>query len=122
MIDGIVARKLNVSSDFGSKLDTVADFIFMIVCVIKILPMIKLSIFIWIWIIIITIIKINDIILVFIYKKKFVDFHTILNKITGLLLFILPLTLQYIESTYSFIFIGVVATIAAIQENFYVII
>ena len=32
MIDGTVARKTNTVSEFGSRLDTVADFIFVMVC------------------------------------------------------------------------------------------
>ena len=33
-IEGTVARKIGTVSDFGSKLDTIADFIFVIVCLI----------------------------------------------------------------------------------------
>lgn len=32
MIDGIVARKTNSVSEFGSQLDTAADFILIVVC------------------------------------------------------------------------------------------
>ena len=39
MIDGTIARKTNAVSEFGSKLDTVADFVFVVVCLIKLLPM-----------------------------------------------------------------------------------
>ncbi|MGX8773452.1 MAG: CDP-alcohol phosphatidyltransferase family protein, partial [Bacillota bacterium] len=38
MIDGIVARKTGTASDFGSKLDTVADIVLVAVCLIKLLP------------------------------------------------------------------------------------
>ena len=37
MIDGTVARKTGTVSDFGSKLDTVADFILVMVCLIKLM-------------------------------------------------------------------------------------
>ena len=63
MIDGTIARKLNTVSRFSSKLDTVADFIFMAVCSIKLLPTMNLPILLWIWIVVITIIKICNIIL-----------------------------------------------------------
>ena len=121
MIDGTIARKLNAVSIFGSKLDTVSDFVFMAVCVVKLLPIINLSIFLWIWIAIIAIIKVCNIVLGLVLRKKFVDLHTILNKTTGLLLFLLPLTLQFIEQTYSFMFVCILATIAAIQECCYII-
>ena len=121
MIDGTIARKLNAVSIFSSKLDTVSDFVFMAVCVVKLLPIINLSIFLWIWIAIIAIIKVCNIVLGLVLRKKFVDLHTILNKTTGLLLFVLPLTLQFIEQTHSFIAVCIVATIAAIQECFYIV-
>ena len=34
MIDGTIARKTNAVTEFGSKLDTVADFVFVAVCLI----------------------------------------------------------------------------------------
>ena len=121
MIDGMIAKKLNAVSEFGSKLDTIADFIFMLICSIKILPIINISIFLWIWIVIIAILKIKNIILGFIYTKKIVDYHTILNKVTGLLLFLLPLTFEFIKLVYSLMFVCIVATIAVIQECYYII-
>ena len=53
--------------------------------------------------------------------KKFIDLHTILNKVTGLLLFFLPLTFHFIELTYSFVVVCTIANIAAIQESYYII-
>lgn len=49
MIDGTVARKTNTVSEFGSRLDTVADFIFMVVCLIKLLPILDVPVWLWIW-------------------------------------------------------------------------
>ena len=121
MIDGAIARKTNAVSSFGSKLDTAADFIFMAVCAVKVLPIIYLPVLLWIWIAVIAIIKFANIVFGFIRIKKLVDYHTVLNKITGLLLFLLPLTLQYIEPTYSFAIVCIMATIAAIQECYYTI-
>ena len=121
MIDGTIARNCNAVSGFGSKLDTVADFIFMAICSIKLLPILKLSLFLWIWIAVIAMIKMCNMILGFIYKKRLVDVHTILNKITGLLLFLLPLTLPFIVPTYSFSVVCTIASIAAIEEGYYTI-
>ena len=121
MIDGTIARKLNAVSGLGSKLDAISDFIFMVVCVVKLLPIVSLSIFLWIWIAIITIIKICNIVLGFVLRKKLLVLHTILNKTTGFFLFVLPLTLQFIVPRYSFTIVCIVATIAAIQEGHYII-
>ena len=119
MIDGTVARKTGADSNFGAKLDTVSDFVFMAVCVVKLLPNINISVWLWIWIAIIAIVKVINIVMGFIRRKKLVALHTFLNKITGLLLFLLPLTLQFIVPTYSFAVVCTIATIAAIQEGYY---
>ena len=54
----------------------------------------------------------------FIVQKKFVAEHTVMNKVTGLLLFILPLTLSVIELKYSAVAVCVVETFSAIQEGY----
>ena len=121
MIDGTIARKTNAVSEFGAKLDTVADAVFMAVCAVKLLPMIYLPIWVWIWIAVIAIIKSANIVMGFFRRKKLVAYHTVLNKITGLTLFLLPFKLQFIEPTYSFAVVCSVATIAAVQEGYYTI-
>ena len=120
MVDGTIARKTNAVSEFGARLDTASDFVFFAVSLIKLFPVIHIPRWIWVWIVIITIIKICNIILGFIYKKKLISLHTVMNKITGLLLFILPLTLEFIEIKYCLIAVCIVATISAIQEGYYV--
>ena len=42
MIDGTVAGKTFSVSEFGSNLDTVADFMFLVACLIKLLPAINI--------------------------------------------------------------------------------
>ena len=121
MIDGTVARKTGAVSNFGAKLDTASDFVFMAVCVVKLLPMINIPVWLWISIAVIAIIKVTNVVLGFVRRKKLVVLHTVLNKITGLLLFLLPLTLQFIVPTYSFAVVCTIATIAAIQEGYYII-
>ncbi len=120
MVDGTIARKTNAVSEFGEKFDTASDFIFFAVALIKLLPVIHIPKWIWVWIVVIAIIKIFSVILGFIYKKKLISMHTVMNKITGLLLFLLPLTLQFVEIKYSLIAVCMVATISAIQEWYYI--
>ena len=119
MIDGTIARKTNSTSNFGSRFDTVADFVFVAVSLIKILPAIQLPKFLWIWLSVIAIIKFSNIMMGIIYKKKLISLHTIMNKITGILLFLLPLTLHFIELKYSSVVVCSIATFSAIQEGYY---
>ena len=121
MIDGTIARKTNAVTEFGSKLDTVADFVFVVVCLIKLLPLVYISAWLWIWIAVIAVIKATNVVWGFVCRKKLVDYHSVFNKATGLLLFLLPFTLQSVEPTYSFAVVCIIATIAAIQEFCYII-
>lgn len=116
MIDGTIARKTDTVSEFGSKLDTIADSLFFAVCIIKLLPVMRLSFRILAWISVIAVLKIISIILYLIYNITFDQIHNVLNKITGLMLFIFPMTLPFIDLRYSSIVICITATAAAIQE------
>ena len=120
MIDGTIARKTKSSSKLGTKFDTAADLIFLAVSLIKILPWISIPGWLWIWGILITIIKIANILWGYIYQKQFIALHTMMNKITGFLLFLLPLTLSFMELKYSSAAVCTIATFAAIQESVYI--
>ena len=121
MVDGTIARKTNSTSKFGSQLDTVADFVFVAVSLFKLLPAISVPQWLWIWGGVIAVIKISNIILGYLFEKQFISFHTIMNKITGLLLFLWPLTISLAELECIAIAECSVATLSAIQEGFYVI-
>ena len=120
MADGIIARKTNSVSEFGSRFDSIADLVFVVVCLIKILPVMDIPIWLCVWTAVIFIFKIINIISGYVMQKKFVAFHTIMNKVTGLLLFVLPLTLVVCPLIYTGIPICLVATFAAIQEGHFI--
>lgn len=122
MIDGTIARKTNSASQFGSGLDTIADLVFVVAAMIKLLPVVHLPGWLWIWGGVIAIMKLANIVWGFVRSKKLVACHSVFNKITGLICFLLPLTLQIVESTHSFAAVCVIATIAAIQESCYIMI
>ena len=119
MIDGTVARKAKCASEFGARLDTVSDFVFMIVALIRFVPRLRISVWLWIWIGVIAMMKLGNVALGFVRTKKFISPHTILNKVTGLLLFLLPVTISFIELTYTLPFVCTVATVTAIHEVYY---
>ena len=121
MIDGTIARKTNSTSKSGSQLDTIADLIFAAVSFFKLLPAIYIPGWLWIRGGVIAVIKISNIIWGYVSKKQFISLHTIMNKITGLLLFILPLTISFVELKSAAIAVCSFATFSAIQEGVYVI-
>ena len=122
MVDGTIARKTNSTSKFGSQLDTIADLIFVVVSLFKLLPAIHITQWLWIWGGVIAVIKIGNIIWGYVSKKQFISPHTIMNKATGLLLFLLPLTIFFVELKYTAIGVCSIASFSAIQEGIYIIV
>ena len=118
MIDGTIARKTNTANEFGSRLDTIADIVFVAACMIKLLPVLTIPTWLCVWIGVIAIIKVFNIISGYIVQKKLVAKHTIMNKVTGAVLFILPLTLSVVDLKYSGGFSCTIALLAAVQEGY----
>lgn len=119
MIDGYIARKTGSVSEFGSKLDSIADLLFVSVSFIQLFPVLQITRWLWIWIIAIALLRFSNLVYGYVYKGKFILLHTTLNKTTGILLFLLPLTLTFIEVKHSAIFICLLATCSALQESHY---
>ena len=116
MIDGTVARRTNNASEFGARLDTVSDFVFMTVALIKFLPHLPIPAWLWIWIGVIAMIKLGNAAWGFVRTKKLAFLHTALNKIAGLLLFLLPVTTSFVDLAYTLPIACAVATVASIHE------
>ena len=120
MLDGFVARKTDTVSKLGARLDTMADFVFVVVCLIKLLPVLHITVWLYVWIGIIALIKVVNIISGFVVQKRFVAVHSVMNKATGALLFLLPLTIPAVPLNYAAIVVCAAATSAAIQEGHFI--
>ena len=121
MIDGTVARMTDSASRFGEKLDTAADIVFVAAALIKFLPRLPIPLWLWIWGGGIAAIRISNILLGYVFRKQFTALHTLPNKVTGLLLFLLPLTVPIVDFRYSSMAVCAVATVSAIQEGLYIV-
>ena len=120
MADGWIARKTNTASAFGAKLDTIADFVFTVICLVKLLPIMDIPTWLYVWIGVIAVIKVINIVSGYVVQKQFVAIHSLMNKVTGVFLFVLPLTLSFIDLRYSAMVVCLVATFAAIQEGHFI--
>jgi CDP-diacylglycerol--glycerol-3-phosphate 3-phosphatidyltransferase len=118
MVDGAVARKTWTASELGSKLDTIADIVFTVVCLKKLLPVLDVPVWLYIWTAVISMIKLSNIAIGYIRQKEFISVHSVINKVTGGLLFIFPLTLAFVDLKYSAAVVCVIATIAAVYEGY----
>lgn len=119
MVDGAVARKTGSVSRFGAGLDAAADTVFAAASLIRILPVLQVPNWVWIWMGVIVLIKISNLAVGLICRKRWFSLHTAMNKITGLLLFLLPLSLRFIPLRYSAAVVCLAATCAAVQEGYY---
>ena len=117
MIDGTVARMTGSASRFGEKLDTAADIVFVAVALIRFLPQLPIPLWLWIWGGGIAVIRIGNILLGYAFRRELPALHTMLNKVTGFLLFLLPLTVPIVDFRYSSMAVCALATVSAVQES-----
>ncbi len=117
IVDGLVARKTNTATTFGAKLDTLADIVFAAALLIKLLPILELPLWMIGWVGVIALIKVVNIVIGFVRRHTLTAVHSVINKVTGALVFMLPFTLTIINIRYTVPLICLVATVAAIMES-----
>lgn len=95
VLDGWAARKLKVSSEFGARLDSIADLVFYTVMGVKILPILieRLPANLWFVVGVILILRLCSYVFAAWKYKRFASLHTYLNKITGAGVFLIPYTI-----------------------------
>ena len=116
MADGAVARMTKSQSAFDAKLDTVSDFVFVAVSLAKFLPLFHFPAWLLVWIGAVSIIKVTNVAIEFISHKRLLSAHTVMNKLTGLCLFLLPVALRFTKLKYSSVIVCALATVAAVVE------
>lgn len=116
IIDGFIARKTGTTSRLGEKIDSISDMAMVGVLLVILYPVINPKIEIIAWIILITIIRFTSIIVAFTKYKTFVSLHTYGNKITGLILFVTPIFLLFINVNALLPIVCIIASLSAIEE------
>ena len=117
MFDGYVARRTGAESDFGAKLDSIADLVLVIVCLVKILPAVAVPTWLWIWVAAIALVKAANAISGFVIEKRLVMPHTTANKVAGLAVFLVPFAIPSFGITAPGALACTAATYAAVQEG-----
>lgn len=92
ILDGWLARKTGTESDFGAKLDSIADLLFCIVMLIRLFPVMweALPVRIWYAVAGIFLVRLAAYFIAAIKYRRFASLHTKLNKLTGGAIFLLP--------------------------------
>jgi len=116
ILDGFVARSMKQESEFGAKLDSIADIIFISSVTIVLIPIIKIPYWVWICIVVVIFIRILSYL---VGLKKFYTFtslHTYGNKLTGLLLFITPIFYVIFNFNITTIILSISAILSSVEE------
>lgn len=116
ILDGWITRKMNWTSRFGTLLDSLADLLFFIVVVLKIILTIKLPTFLLWGALVIVLIRCITYLIGCFRFHQFASLHTYLNKLTGLLLFLSPIVLLIIPITPFGIILLVCGSLSTIEE------
>ena len=116
VLDGFLARKLHMESTTGERLDSIADLFFAVVYAVKILPLLNIPLWIWIWVAIIGAVKITSILIASTKAHRLLIEHSFGNKLTGLLLYLLPLSVHIADVKYGAILVCTVALGTVIKE------
>ena len=117
MLDGFLARRWGVESKFGARLDSLADFVFVLTVGYKFFPLLKLPATLWMMIGLIALVKTVNAISSYVVKHKIEFLHTKVNKLTGFLLFIGMMTVGQSYFIPVAWVIACIALFAAIQEG-----
>lgn len=115
MADGFVARATGTAGARGAKLDSLADGVFFLVSVIKIIPSLSLPPLLWAPVMIVLLVRVANLLHYFLKGRE--PLHTTADKITGFLLFLLPLSLGFVPVMLSASVVIAVALFAAIEET-----
>lgn len=116
--DGFIARKFNLISELGSKLDSIADLLFYAVMIFKIFPILlgALPKVFWYLVAIVVILRILSYVVAAIKYHKFASLHTYMNKVTGAAVFAVPFFIElsiFVQYCFS---VCAVAGLASLEE------
>ena len=120
MLDGFLARRWGVESKFGARLDSLADFIFVLVIGYKLFPWLKLPTTLWMMVGLISLVKVINAISSYVAKHRIEFLHTKANKLTGFLLFVSVMTIGQPYFVPVAWVIACIALFAAIQEGHFI--
>ena len=95
VLDGWIARTTKTASDFGARLDSIADLLFYGIMLFRLLPVLwqTMPAVIWYAVAVIILVRLAAYITAAIKYHRFASMHTWLNKLTGAAVFLLPCVL-----------------------------
>lgn len=118
ILDGWLARRWHCTTFFGAQLDGAADLIAFGVIGWKIWPFLHFPIWLWGLLVCIVCVRIGNMVCAYLSKNTNIFQHTLLNRLTGLLLFISIYLIENALFQWLAAGIAIPALLAALQESF----
>lgn len=116
MLDGTVARRTGGATKFGAALDSVADFIFIVVMFVAFLPILPWKFWMLLWVAAIAVLRFLSLAVGYAKYHELAFLHTYANKATGGLMFLLPFFYPLVGLDVTALVVCVVATLSAAEE------
>lgn len=116
VLDGILARRMNLVSKTGQILDSIADFFMITVLLCLLMFNFKLPLWSICWVVIIAAVRLASLGVGFIRYKQLTFLHTYANKLTGIALFCFPFLYVGLGLSKTAILVCILASVSAIEE------
>ncbi|MDD6466651.1 MAG: CDP-alcohol phosphatidyltransferase family protein [Erysipelotrichaceae bacterium] len=115
VLDGWIARKTGTASDFGARLDSIADLLFYGIVLLRLIPYLwqLLPLEIWYFVMAILLIRLAAYGTAAIKYHRFASLHTWMNKLTGMSVFLLP---YFLVCTIGVVYSWVVCALAFLSS------
>ncbi|GAB2026985.1 CDP-alcohol phosphatidyltransferase family protein [Lactovum odontotermitis] len=116
VLDGQAARRSGTTSQSGAILDSLADFILIIILLTVFIPEFHFENWIILWTIGIAAVRLLSWLIGFIKYHSFASIHTVLNKMTGFVIFIFPILYALFDLKITMILLCAIASASAVEE------
>ena len=117
VLDGVLARLFHTATPLGSRLDSFADFIFVVITTIVLLPILQLPLFLTAWVCGIFLVKFATFLTCFFkYQKLAIGVHTLANKVAGVAFAVYPILAFFSDPVAPAGFLCFLASVAVLEE------
>jgi cardiolipin synthase len=115
VLDGWLARRRGASA-FGARLDSVADAVFVVCVAIALIPVLPWQPWMVVWICAIAVVRTTSYAVGYRRFHTYTALHTRLNKLTGIVLFSIPLFYLFVGMDAMAAIACAIATVSAVEE------
>jgi CDP-diacylglycerol--glycerol-3-phosphate 3-phosphatidyltransferase len=116
LLDGFLARRWEVSSRFGARLDSAADFLLCGIMLYILFYSLCWPLWILIWVGVIFLVRFTSLAINYVRFSQISFLHSYANKVTGILLFLFPLFMRIFGQDWTMIILSTVASLSAMDE------